>query len=268
MPSPFVGMDPWLEEASRFRGVHQRLNTYLADELQEHLPSTYVATIDEYIYATSNSQGIYPDVVVIHQPVCEAAMTDATDASSQTIEIAEPWVITLPSDEMTVPYIEIVEAKSGDVVTAIEILSPVNKTSGAGRSNYLKKQAEMLHSQTNLVEIDLLGAGERTMPVPLDATGKPPPHRYLIGVYRATHRSRVEVYPLRLDQRLARFRIPLRHPDVVIDLQEVLDRCYDMGRYFGLIDYTIPPYVSLSVDEQAWVKTQLTAQTSETPKRE
>ena len=34
MPSPFPGMDPYLEEPRRWPDVHQRLITYLTDALQ------------------------------------------------------------------------------------------------------------------------------------------------------------------------------------------------------------------------------------------
>jgi hypothetical protein len=46
------------------------------------------------------------------------------------------------------------------VVTAIEILSPKNKRAGEGYNQYLNKRNQVLHSQSHLVEIDLLRGGE------------------------------------------------------------------------------------------------------------
>lgn len=43
MPSPFPGMDPYLEHPARWPGVHQRLMTYIADTLNIALPPHYVA---------------------------------------------------------------------------------------------------------------------------------------------------------------------------------------------------------------------------------
>lgn len=78
-------------------------------------------------------------------------------------------------------------------------------------------------------------------------------------MYRATDLDVVAVYPLRLYQRLPRFRIPLRHPDpdVTVDMQTAFGRCYDMGRYADLIDYTQPAPVPLSLEEQAWAAGRL-----------
>lgn len=264
MPSPFPGMDPWLEDPARWPGVHQALITYLRDEMQPRLRPRYVATIGERIYVAAHHRSIYPDVTMVQRPLKETTAEYAAEAPPthrDDDDVAEPWIISLPSEEMRVPYIEIVRTDTGEVVTVIEVLSPINKAEGVGREQYLRKQAEVLHSQANLVEIDLLGAGLRTTPTPLDATGRPPRHRYLVGVYRAADRERVEAYPIRLDQRLPRFRIPLRSPapDVVVDLQAAFDRCYDNGAYADLVDYTQPVPVALSSEEAAWVQARLSA---------
>jgi hypothetical protein len=50
-------------------------------------------------------------------------------------------------------------------------------------------------------------------------------------------------------------RIPLRPPDddVVLNLTAVFHRCYDIGGYDLLIDYSQPPSVPLSEVELAWL---------------
>ena len=50
MPSPFPGMDPYLERPARWAGVHQRLITHLADGLNTLLPPHYVADIGERLF--------------------------------------------------------------------------------------------------------------------------------------------------------------------------------------------------------------------------
>ncbi len=57
-------------------------------------------------------------------------------------------------------YLEIRQAGTGRVVTVLELLSPKNKRAGTGRDNYNAKHTKILASQTHLVEIDLLRAGE------------------------------------------------------------------------------------------------------------
>jgi hypothetical protein len=259
-------MDPWLEDPARWLGVHQALMTYVRDAMQPELRPRYAATIGERIYIASHHRSMYPDVMIVQRPLKEATVEYAIDAppSSQSNELAEPWIIVLPSEDLRVPYIEIVQTDSGDVVTVVEVLSPINKTASPGREQYLRKQWEVLHSQANLVEIDLLGAGLRTIPTPLDASGYPPRHRYLIGVYRATDREHVAVYPIRLEQRLPRFRLPLRQPDpdIVVDVQAAFDRCYDNGAYADLVDYMQPVPVALSPEETAWVRMRLMAGTA------
>lgn len=55
--------------------------------------------------------------------------------------------------------------------------------------------------------------------------------------------------------RLPRCRIPLRppDPDAVLDLPAVFTRCYDVGGYDLLIDYSKPPPVPLSDAKKEWV---------------
>jgi len=55
---------------------------------------------------------------------------------------------------------------------------------------------------------------------------------------------------------LPRVSVPLAEgdADVVIDLQEVLNRVYREGRYWALVDYTAEPSVPLSEEDKAWVR--------------
>ena len=39
---------------------------------------------------------------------------------------------------------------------------------------------------------------------------------------------------------------------VKVELQPLLDRAYDAGRYADLVDYAQPPTPPLSPEEQAW----------------
>jgi len=69
----------------------------------------------------------------------------------------EPVKVTVPLTE-EVRYLEVKEAATKAVITTIEILSPL--TSGDGRQKYEVKRQRVLRSQTHLVEIDLLRAGD------------------------------------------------------------------------------------------------------------
>ena len=256
MPGPFPGMDPYLEDPAHWPDVHQSLITYIRDELQPYLRPRYHARIGERVYILEPPQLFYPDVTIIRQPLAvrePAPAYAATEAETEVVDV--PVLVTLPPVEHREPYLEIVHAAGGEVVTVIEVLSPANKASGEGHRLYRSKQQELLDTPIHLVEIDLLSTGLHTVALSEEARAGLPPHRYLICVRRGPERRRFELYPIPLSRRLPRMRIPLKEPDpdVVLDVQAVLDRCYDNGGYADLIDYCRPPSAPLSPEEAAWV---------------
>ena len=241
MPSPFPGMDPYLEVPALWPGLHQRLITYISDTLTPTIRPTYSARIGERIYVVESRREIYPDVTLVQRPTPPS--TGSGVVTEETIPVAEPYVLQTPIHEYREPFIELVHNAQGDVVTVIEILSPANKT-GEGQKLYYKKQQEVLQSKAHLVEIDLLSQGEYTLVLPESELNMLPAWRYLIAISRFENRPHTyEVYPMTLTQRLPIFRIPLRQPDpdVILDLQTVFDQSYDNGGYSDFVDYNIPP---------------------------
>lgn len=261
MPSPFPGMDPYLEDPTLWPGVHHRLITYIANALQQQVRPRYHARIGERIYILHPPRALYPDVLLIRRPVGEPApvgvYTQVTERAVTTKEeeFETPIVLTLPPVEHREPFIEIVHAAGEEVVTVIEVLSPANKAVGEGQRLYHRKQQEILNSAAHLVEIDLLAEGSHTVAIPEDGKASLPPHRYLVSVNRAPDKYRFELYPIPLQRRLHHIRAPLREPDpdVVVDLQAVFTQCYDDGGYADFVDYRRPPQAMLSPEEAAWV---------------
>jgi hypothetical protein len=88
------------------------------------------------------------------------------------------------------------------------------------------------------------------------------PWHYVICISRARRRERFEVYVRTIRQRLPRIAIPLHppDPDAVLDVQAVLERCYEHGAYSDLIDYRLDPDVALPAEEVAWVDAHLRQQ--------
>jgi hypothetical protein len=151
--------------------------------------------------------------------------------------------------------VEVREAGTDALVTAIEILSPVNKRAGAERQKYLRKRRELLRSEVHVVEIDLLRGGQRT---PLEIT--PPPAPYYVTLAHADNRPYVDVWPIPLETRLPVLPIPLHEPDadVPLDLGAIVRSVYDQCGYIARIDYRQPPPPPTLTDEQAaWVETLL-----------
>lgn len=252
MPSPFPGMDPYLENRAVWPDFHQSLITYSRDALQPLLRPRYHARIGERLYVIPPHRAIYPDVAVTQRrPVPEPA----TSASAAALTPDTPLVVSVPPEEVREPFIEILDLAQGRrVVTIIEVLSPANKTPGEGHNLYRHKQEEVLASDTHLVEIDLLRQGTPTVAIPPHRLSAHQPWHYVVSISRAGHRDRFEVYLVNLRQRLPRIAIPLQEPDpdVVLDLQAVFERCYEHGAYADLIDYSVDPKTPLAPEDAAW----------------
>lgn len=251
MPSPFPGMDPYLEDAARWPDLHQSLITYIRDALQPTIRPRYHARIGERLYVVQPAHGILPDVFVIQRERVPAGPVMTT-----TLAPDAPVLISGLPEEVREVFVEIVDlAEGARVVTIIEVLSPTNKTAGKDHEYYCRRQEEILASPVNLVEIDLLRQGVHTVMIPEDALLSLQPWRYLVAISRATRRDQYAVYPIPLHQRLPRVIIPLADPDpdAVLDLQAVFERAYDNGAYADLIDYKRPPRAPLDPDEAAWV---------------
>ena len=135
----------------------------------------------------------------------------------------------------------------------IEILSPSNKLAGPGRDLYLKKQEELREGGVSLVEINLNRTGKPVLTAPLDRI--PEGHRtpYAACVRRGWSPQEIEYYRIPLRERLPVIAIPLRRDDVDVplDLQALLDQCYESGGYDD-IDYREEPEPPLDRDDAKW----------------
>ncbi len=259
MPSPFPGMDPYLEQS--WRAVHARLIVYTGDQLQAQLPPGMRVEVEERVYveSTLGAERTYrPDVHVVESRRPTAAVQPASPAAAA---VAEPLVIEMPLEETSERFIDIIDTASGGrVITTIELLSPSIKRSGDGQEKYRQKQRDALHNPVNLVEIDLVRAGQRALMVPSESI--PPSHRttYQVCIRRGRRPSAAEVYRVPLRDRLPILPVPLRveDPDVSLDLQAIVDLCYRNGKYES-IEYTRDPDPPLEASDAAWADALLRA---------
>lgn len=258
MPSPFPGMDPYLEAPHLWPGVHQHMISAAAAQLNERLPRHYVADIGERVYVDRRGKGIYRDLSVFQQPppmVREARVLDHVVADPPAFVAFEP-------DETREVFVKILPVgDEQNVVTIIEVLSPANKAPGRGRDLYLKKQTEVLDSETHLLEIDLLRAGAHTIGLSEELLARQGKKHYTICLHRADTPRRFEAWPVDIRQPLPRVPVPLidGDPDVVLDLQSVFGRCYVEGAYERRLDYTKPPEVALSSEDALWAESAVKA---------
>jgi hypothetical protein len=247
--SPFPGMDPWLEK--RWGDVHQRLVTYAADALQEVLPDDLRARLEERVFveALFGERSIVPDVRVIERGGAGFIQSRATGSVT-----AEPLIIDLDDEPVSQGFVEIIDVGSGGrVVTVIEVLSPSNKTPGAGQDLYLKKQQELRGGGVSLVEIDLLRSGRSVSPVPPHRL--PPAYRspYQISVTRGWRRNKAEIYRASLRDPLPVIAVPLRETDAdaALDLQTLIAKVYRNARYDDL-QYSEDAWPALEGSDREW----------------
>lgn len=242
MPSPFPGMDPFLESPAYFPSLHSSMITYMREWLQSRLPDPYFADISERLWVETTERQIEPDVDVIRQsrPAQNLGGTGAVAVALRS----QPIVITVPHDEKREPFIEIrTRAGQGErLVTSIEILSHTNKTPGEkGRDLYVQKQREIIDSdKIHLVEIDLLRAGTHTTAVPRNRLiRKASPLDYHACIHHFDKFEKYFVYAILMPERLPEIAVPLLPEDgsVNLDLQAVFDRSYDSGPYRRRIRY-------------------------------
>jgi len=247
MPSPFPGMDPYLEHPDLWPGVHHWLIVAIADYLSPQLRSKYIVYLEVRTHETTDEL---------------FAATDVPDLSVSQVAVATPpttpTTVTLPMPiTLRQGYLEIKEVETKQVVTAIEVLSPVNKRSGKGRDAYLTKREDILGSATNFVEIDLLRS---LKPMPILTKGISSHYRILVS--RHQNRPRADLYAFNLQHQIPSFPLPLRQGDTepIIDLRGLLTNIYDVGGYDFKIDYTTEPVPKLSKNDASWADTLLQQQ--------
>jgi hypothetical protein len=254
MPSPFPGMNPWLEDAL-FGDLHASLITYLREALNSALPPQYRAQ-GNYLVWMADTQRREPDVGVY----------GPDDAGGGTATAVLPGLVAVGIKRVRQPrkqpYLEILGDRVGRLVTAVEILSRSNKQAGdPGQKAYSAKQEEHLLGDVNLVEIDLLRGGTHVSAVPVSHLRTAGAFDYHVCVTAAGNRDRYHVAPIRLTDRLPAFGIPLDPgvDPVVVDLQPLPDRAYDTGRYAGALDYRRDPEPPLTPEQKAWADALLRA---------
>jgi hypothetical protein len=248
MPSPFPGMDPYLENVNRWRSFHANFITELTFYLNERLPEAFVARSEARCYVLPQHELIYPDALVIRNP-SEPQQTVADSGRVATSSRTSPLVLEFTADNIEEWYIDIISADEEEhVVTVIELLSPSNKIrESTGRDEYVQKQRETMRSRAHLLEIDLLRAGQHTVAVPYGALAARARFDYLVSLRRTGNREekieRYEVWPFTLREPLPTILVPLADgwPDVEADLQEAFDRVYEKARLRQQINYQAEP---------------------------
>lgn len=257
MPSPFPGMDPFLE-SQEWEDFHTRFNTVISDQLSPRVEPRYVVRVERRVYVESPPDEIpqlaRADVAVLRP----AGAVSATALAVESVTMLEPFEFELPMpQERREVYLVIRLRETMEVVTVLETLSPANKRSGGdGRREYLDKREAVLQSQAHLVELDLLRGGLRLPTV----TPLPPAHYYAI-VSRRGRRPKAAGYAWTLRDRLPTIPVPLKaaDPDVPLDLQAAFSTVYDRARYQLSLNYAADLNPPLVEEDAEWCRRLLDA---------
>ena len=251
MPSPFPGMDPYLE-GHLWPDVHNSLAYLISVQLTPRLGEPYIVHLNNYtVEDTSPEEDVgimYPDVEIFRKAdklkePAEAYGSGATTPETMVLPAIKPV-------DVRIPVVEIKDRKSNKLITAIEILSPVNKRR-PGLQPYREKRLRLHHAGVHLIEIDLLRRGERPLAHPYL-----PKSHYLTTLVRADQ-GQTQVWAVDVKEPLPVIPVPLKAPDkdTFLDLNQALKELYEQRALDKSIDYSeAPPSPAFSEEELEWMR--------------
>ena len=254
--NPFPGMNPWMQQV--WSDCHTKLMGFVCESLGTSLPGDLTALAEEHVSLSSpleEDQSRQADVGVVEMEAWKygerPSWIPETDGTAMD-RLVEPVIVLV--DAVSPRWVEIRSSK-GRLITVIEVTSPSNKTS-TGRLSFEKKMEVLLQGGVNVMEIDLIRGGISKCESP---DGKWPESDYQIVVRRPQRRDQYQVYPCPMREVLPAVRVPLREgdPEVVLDLQPLIDRCYAIGRYWLLLRYDVELVPPLSDEDRNWANALL-----------
>ena len=270
MPTPFPGMDPFVESNPLFHELHTQMLSHAQVLLQPQLQPKYIARLERHLSEGSvwdnpgamvSLTGKEPDLTIATVQPADTETPAPTAASvarlMPTVSVTEeldPDEQQLRKQRRIVIYVNV---RPRLAVTSIELLSPSNKAASATtRTQYLNKRSSALHGGLHWVEIDLLRGGQRP-PMPLAL----PEHVvYLVYVAQATATGREHLaYGWALRDPLPTIPIPLLGSDrAELNIAACFHYAYDAVAAGEEVDYTqAPPLPPLSDADNQWVETLL-----------
>jgi Protein of unknown function (DUF4058) len=265
MRPQFPGMDPWLEHPDLWPDVHNSLITAIRDELMPKVLPRYVVRVES---RTTVLTGL--DVDLLYRPDLAVRSANlSAPAHDGGVAVAEPpkakqfhVVVSIEDDEIEETFLTIQELPSRKLVTAIEVLSPTNKKTKDARAEYLAKRRNLIRTNINFVEIDLLRSGD---PMPVR-------NCLLRGDYRVlVCRSRLgrtaDLYGFSYTTPIPDFPIPLLPGDAepTLKLNGVLHALIDRARYDLTIDYRMPPEPPLRPEDESWAAAIIAHSSDQSP---
>src|SRR5688572_25122990 len=126
MPSPFPGMDPYLEAPEHWRSFHHLLADEIMAQLNCTLSERYYADVEVRTMleevSISTMHIVFPDTGVLEAEPYTAGATAATAIPAAPIQR-----LAMPLQQSRLRSVRVYTTDCQNLVTSIEILSPVNK---------------------------------------------------------------------------------------------------------------------------------------------
>lgn len=214
MPSPFPGMDPYLEDAQHWPAFQHQLVLAFYQALVPTLGERYRARLGTRHY---------------------------------TLE--QVLFTSIQREEHHEEYLEIRLRSDGRLVTLLDVVSPTNRTTPGGRAEYEHQRQAARGVGANLVEVDLVLQGTplldeaRTWDYGVAITRATSPDRH--EVFTASLREALPRFKLPLGR---------NDRDLVVDLAILFHRAFEQGAFGGKIDYTQAPKTTLRDADREWVE--------------
>jgi hypothetical protein len=233
-------MNPYLEKEVIWHDFHTTFIPTAAEVLTPQVAPNYMVRICSRKYSCELSPD---DFRFMSSP------PESIPASDRRIESPVYGRAPIATELERESFLQVQDRESQQIVTVIELLSSANKTMGPGRAQYLGKREEILRSNVNLVEIDLLRGDMR---LPLDGL---PECDYYAMVSRPAELPQVGLWPIQLRDPLPIIPIPLvpRLADAQLDLQLVLNKVFDAAGYHFYV-YDLAPQPPLRPSDAEWAR--------------
>ena len=138
MPSPFPGMNPYLERPSRWTDFHNSFIVTARTALTRQVGGRYFVQVEEHIYLERADE----DDELLGIPDIGVTADDApAGVGPSTATLVAPIRVTIPgAARRRLAFLTVRDREGDRVVTVIELLSPVNKKPGDDRDDFVAKR--------------------------------------------------------------------------------------------------------------------------------
>ncbi|MGL6075856.1 MAG: DUF4058 family protein [Fimbriiglobus sp.] len=253
MPSPFPGMDPYLEHPDFWPGFHTKYLVALAAQIGPRLPDGLYAEVEQYIRLESDIDDSDEEPITYRPDVLVASKVKKKVKTLSAIY--EPGLalnLPKPKKTSTKRFIAISKLRTREVVTVVELLSHSDKSGSTNGKQYHLKRETYLANGISFVEIDLIRSGHRMVKPQQNI----PDADYYFLVSPAFEFPVAEVWATTVRDALPSLPIPTGKslPPVVVDQRVAMDRVYEEAAYNRQLDYTQPPIPALRSGDAEWAE--------------